>query len=222
MYSRAVDHETSSTYWSAEAPPTLPIEPNPLEPEVRTSPDGTFREEHEQINAMMQDLGLNGTNESESPAEAAAGQPIDDNVAASHGPSTPKSNKNQPQRQRDLSDRAFVDALRTDSATAELIKAIVRVSWIDNLQQRLVLVAIIIHRDLRKCFHTPNFTHDTARRAAEIAASIDEVLNIWVDHMLPLQKAIETIDVVKDTPDLMNMTKEEHGPAMKAFAKMLL
>ncbi|EKG11035.1 hypothetical protein MPH_12038 [Macrophomina phaseolina MS6] len=175
---------------------------------------------HDQINAMMEDLAYGNEATNEVTVEEDDREPTRNTSHTPPMPLTPISNKTP--RQRDLSDRTLVDALRTDSATCRLIREIIRICWKDDLQHRLVLIAVIIHKDLRKCFHSQKVTHDTSRRAGELATSVDEVLNAWAEHMMPLQQAIDSIDVVKDTPNLVDMAKEKHGPAMKVFSKVLL
>ncbi|GME65213.1 hypothetical protein GTA08_BOTSDO00464 [Neofusicoccum parvum] len=79
-----------------------------------------------------------------------------------------------------------------------------------------------IHSDLRGCFHNPPMTHETARRVQEVSYAITEILYSWIEHMEPLQNAIDSIDVVRDTPNLMEIHKDAHGDEIKKFKTMLM
>lgn len=143
-----------------------------------------------------------------------------DNTSLVASQTSDSQSKNSPWR-RDLSDHALL-ALRSDEATKALCAAINRVSWIDNLQDRLCKMASIIHRDLRGCFHVLPITYDRARRTQEVAWAITEVQASWLDHITPLQQAIRAMDVVRDTPNLSEIPKEEHGDEIKKFKRMLV
>ncbi|OJD33341.1 uncharacterized protein BKCO1_3100015 [Diplodia corticola] len=234
VYSRSVNQESASTYWTAEAPPSAnpmltqhqskaqplspPVGPRMANPDARLAlSGGAFREEHAQIDDMIRHLTCKDEQGDASlHDDHGTDHETGDDVPSPMLP-TPKGGK---KGHRDMSDRSLRSLVPT-KATLELVEHIVRIAWDGNLQDRLCEVALAIHKDLRGCFHNNPITHETANRATQIVGEINLTVNCWLGQMRALQEAIRKIDVKRDTPNFMQLHKDVHGKEIKKFRLML-
>ncbi|KAK0663307.1 hypothetical protein DIS24_g1502 [Lasiodiplodia hormozganensis] len=237
VYSRSFNHETASTYWSAEGPPAINqrlaqrqqsaaeptsprVTPRMINPATHPAPGGDFREEQAQIDDMIQSLAHDDDHEGDANVFLQEHHDREHDPSADlHSPmiSTPETAR---QGRRDFSDRSL-KSLVSAKATLELLENIVRVTWNGNLQEKLCEVALAIHKDLRGCFHKSPVTYETATRVTHLVTEINKIIESWRMQMRALEHAIGLIDVKRDTPNFMELHKDLHGTEIKKFRLML-